>query len=258
MQRIMKREYSVLLSILLSLLTFNIKGATAFSNETLKYVVTYKWGLIHKDAGDATFTLRRSGDHYNLRLIGTTRSWADKIYKMRDTLQSTIRVKDLKPTNYVKKMHEGKRNDIDIIYFSHNGNSTTGKVSLHRTKNGVPEVKEKTLTATGPAYDFLSIFYYLRKLDYSQLNQYKSYTATTFSGSKKETVKIRSLGKKRIKLRDKTEHDAYHIKINFTQHGGKKSSDDIDAWISTDSRHIPLYLVGRLPVGEIRVYLTAS
>lgn len=59
-------------------------------------------------------------------------------------------------------------------------------------------------------------------------------------------------------MRDKTEREAYHIKFNFTQDGGKKSSDDIDAWISTDSRHIPLYLVGKLPIGEIRVYLTAS
>lgn len=254
----MKRIYSVLLYFMLSLMTFNAEGAATFANETLKYVVTYKWGLIHKDAGDATFTLRRAGDHYNLRLVGTTRKWADKIYRMRDTLHSSIRVTDLKPTSYIKKMHEGKRNDIDIISFSHNANSTTGKVTLHRTKQGQPVVKEKTLTASGPVYDFLSIFYYLRKLDYSQLNQFKSYTATTFSGSKKETVKIRSLGKEKIKLRDKTEREAYHIKINFTQHGGKKSSDDIDAWISTDSRHIPLYLVGRLPVGEIRVYLTAS
>lgn len=243
---------------LIGLTAIDVRGAATFSNETLKYVVTYKWGLIHKDAGDAVFTLRKSGDHYNLRLVGTTRSWADKIYKVRDTLQSTIRVADLKPVNYIKKMHEGKRNDIDKINFNHNGGVTTGNVVLHRTKKGVPTVSRKTLSASGPVYDFLSIFYYLRKLDYSQLNRYKSYTAITFSGSKKETVKIRSLGKDKIKMRDKTEREAYHIKINFTQNGGKKSSDDIDAWISTDSRHIPLYLVGKLPIGEIRVYLTAS
>lgn len=234
------------------------RGAATFNNETLRYVVTYKWGLIHKDAGDATLTLRRQGNHYNLRLVGSTRSWADKVYRVRDTLHSTLRVTDLKPVSYTKKMHEGKRHDIDKISFTHNGNTTIGKATRYRTKNGSPTVKETTLSATGPVYDFLSIFYYLRKLDYSQLNKYKSYTATTFSGSKKELVKIKSLGIEKIKMRDKTEREAYHIKFNFTQDGGKKSSDDIDAWISTDSRHIPLYLVGKLPIGEIRVYLTSS
>lgn len=227
----------------------------SFKDETLRYVVTYKWGLIHKDAGDATVTLRRNGDKYDLRLVGTSKPWADKIYRVRDTLFSSIRVSDLKPLHYKKKMHERNRHDIDIIKFTHSGNSTTGKATLHRTKKGVPSVKERTFTASGPVYDFLSMFYYLRKLDYSKLNKFKSYSFTVFSGSKKETVKIKSIGLEKIKLRDKSEREAYHVKFNFTQDGGKKSSDDIDAWISTDSSHVPLYLVGRLPVGEVRIYL---
>ncbi len=254
----MRKTIMILVVAVMAFFTPLAQGAATFNNETLKYVVTYKWGLIHKEAGDATLTLRRQGNHYNLRLVGSSRKWADKIYRVRDTLHSTLRVADLKPVSYTKKMHEGKRHDIDKISFTHNGNTTIGKTTRYRTKNGVPTVKEATLSATGPVYDFLSIFYYLRKLDYSQLNKYKSYTATTFSGSKKELVKIKSLGIEKIKMRDKTEREAYHIKFNFTQNGGKKSSDDIDAWISTDSRHIPLYLVGKLPIGEIRVYLTAS
>lgn len=100
----------------------------------------------------------------------------------------------------------------------------------------------------------LSVFYYLRKLDYSQLNKNKIYTATIFSGSKKETIRIHSLGIEKIKLKNNTTQEAYHIKFNFTSKGGKKSSDDIDTWISTDDRHIPLYLVGKLPIGEVRAY----
>ena len=118
-------------------------------------------------------------------------------------------------------------------------------------------VTERTLTASGPVYDMLSIFYYLRQLNYDQLNKNKLYVATIFSGKKREKIKIRSIGKEVITLKDKSKHDAYHIRFNFTQDGGKKSSDDMDVWISTDSRHIPLYLVGTLPVGEVRAYLTA-
>ena len=34
---------------------------------------------------------------------------------------------------------------------------------------------------------------------------------------------------------------------------GKKSSDDMSAWISTDSRRIPLRIEGKLPVGKIHI-----
>jgi len=115
-------------------------------------------------------------------------------------------------------------------------------------------VTKKQLTASGPVFDMLSIFYYLRSLNYEALHNNQVFKATVFSGSKAETITIRCLGKKSIKLKDKTTREAYHIRFNFTQEGGRKSSDDIDTWISADSRHIPLYLVGKLPVGEVRAY----
>lgn len=233
-------------------------GATAFNNESLRYVISYKWGMIHKDAGDATLSLRRQGNRYDVMLAAQTKPWADKVYRVRDTLLGSIRVSDLKPLSYTKITHEKNKYGRDEIIYTVSGNTTTGKAKKHRVKNGVTKVTENTMSATGPVYDMLSVFYYLRKLDYAQLNKNKIYTATVFSGSKKETVKIRSLGLERIKLKDKSEREAYHIKFNFTSDGGKKTSDDIDTWISTDSSHIPLYLVGKLPLGEVRAYFVGS
>ncbi len=231
---------------------------SAFSNESLPYVISYKWGLIHKDAGEATLRLERKGDNYNVSLVAKTKPWADKVYMVRDTLLGTIRIKDMKPLSYSKIAHEKGKYSRDDIHYSHNGESSTGHVKRLRIKKNVPVTSEKNLSASGPVYDMLSIFYYLRQLDYSQLNKNKIYTATVFSGEKKEKVRIRSLGIEKIKLKDKTEREAYHIRFNFTREGGKKSSDDIDTWISTTPEHIPLYLVGRLPVGEVRAYYTGK
>lgn len=235
-------------------IALNAKAATPFSNENLRYVISYKWGLIHKDAGDATLSLRRNGDRYNVMLAAKSKPWADRIYRVRDTLAGTIRVRDLKPVSYTKITHEKDRHAKDEITYTVSGNTTKGHAKRHRVKKGVNVTSEKTLTATGPVYDMLSVFYYLRKLDYAQLNKNKIYTATVFSGDKKETIRIHSLGLEKIKLKDKSTREAYHIKFNFTRDGGKKSSDDIDTWISTDESHIPLYLVGSLPIGEVRAY----
>lgn len=231
-------------------------AAEAFQDETLRYVISYKWGLIHKDAGEATLSLRRKGDNYNIMLTAKTKPWADHIYQVRDTLKGVLRVSDLKPLSYAKLTHERGEYKKDEIKYSISGNVTTGVARRHRSnKEGKMTVQERTFTAEGPVYDMLSIFYYLRRLDYAALDARKVYTATVFSGKQKETIKIRCLGKETIKLKDKTKREAYHIRFNFTRDGGKKSSDDMDTWISTDSRHIPLYLVGKLPVGEVRGYL---
>lgn len=241
--------------VLTSISFFEAKGATPFADESLRYVISYKWGLIHKDAGDAVLSLHREGNNYNVRLTAKTKPWADKFYQVRDTLKGIIRVSDLKPLSYTKITHEKDKYALDEIKYSFDANGTLGKI--RRVRNGANglETTENTLSATGPVYDMLSVFYYLRKLDYSQLNKNKIYTATIFSGSKKETIKIRSLGIEKVKLKDKTEREAWHIKFNFTSKGGRKSSDDIDTWISTDATHVPLYLVGKLPVGEVRATL---
>lgn len=238
--------------------TGNAFGATTFKNETLRYVISYKWGLIHKDAGEATLNLARKGDVYNVRLDARTKPWADHFYKVRDTLKASLTVRDLRPLSYAKITHEKGEYKLDEIFYSKSGDVTTGRAIRYRNSNGRMLPKEKTFSATGPVYDMLSVFYYLRSLDYSNLSNNKVYTATVFSGKQKETIKIRFLGIEKIKLKDKSERNAYHIKFNFTRDGGKKSSDDMDTWISTDSSHIPLYLVGKLPVGEIRAYFIGS
>lgn len=249
----MNLRISILTVIIFFAGLFSTASAYNFPNEKLKYVISYKWGLVHKDAGEATLSLNKSGNYYNIMLTAKTKPWADKIYQVRDTLKGKITT-SLKPVNYRKLTHEKGEYKRDEIDYTLSGNTTTGVARRIRFPKGKKEVTEKKFTATGPVFDMLSIFYYLRSLDYNQLSKNKVYTATLFSGKEKESIKIRSLGVEKIKLKDKTEREAYHIKFNFTRSGGKKSSDDIDTWISTDSRHIPLYLVGKLPVGEVRAY----
>lgn len=249
------RKSAIIFLLLTFLLVCGNAYAAQFQNETLHYVISYKWGLIHKDAGDATLRLTKNGDNYNVMLSAKTKPWADKIYQVRDTLKCVIKASNLKPVSYEKITHEKGEYKRDEIRYSISGNTTTGNAKRIRYDKGKKTVSENTFTATGPVYDMLSVFYYLRQLDYNQLGKNKIYTATIFSGKRKETIKIRALGVEKIKMKNGTEREAYHIRFNFTRDGGKKSSDDMDTWISTDSNHIPLYLVGKLPVGEIRAYL---
>lgn len=250
----MKSVKILIISLLLTVACVSA-GASGFADETLNYVISYKWGLIHKDAGTATLTLRNSGNRYLIKLTGKTKSWADSFYQVRDTLVGSVRKEGFRPEHYTKIAHEDGKYSRDDIAYSYSGDNVGGHSKRVKIdKKGKRTDREKKFTASGPVYDMLSVFYFLRTIDYSRLTSGNVVKATMFSGSKVESLTIRCVGKENIKLRDKSRREAYHIKFKFTSEGQKKSSDDIDAWISTDPRHIPLQVVGSLPLGQVKCY----
>lgn len=252
----MKKFFSHIIFPALLIMLFPAVGqAGSFQDETLRYVITYKWGLIHKDAGEATMTLKNKGNTYNIKLVGKTKSWADNFYEVRDTLISVIDKTRFRPLNYTKLAHEGGNYSKDVIDYHYAGGKVTGKVDKYREKKKERKSSNLELSATGPTFDMLSVFYYIRTLDPSTLESGKKITSTMFSGSHAEKVTIWKVKEDKVKMRDGTVRDAWHLKFNFTTKGGKKSSSDIDAWISKDDRRIPLQLRGSLPIGKVNAYL---
>ena len=224
-----------------------------FGNEKLNYEIVYHWGVIWKHAADATLSLRKTNDGYFSQLTGKTRSWADKVYPVRDTLKCTMDA-NYKPLHYEKLTHEKDYYARDVIKFSYNYSHTKAHCTRYR-KSGTTSID---LSAKAQAYDMVSVFYMLRNLDYTELSRNKNYTTVIFSGKEKEYLTISYKGIETIKMRDGSKRKAYHIDFRFTQEGGKKSSDNITAWMSTDDNRIPLLLVGKLSVGEVKCYYTGK
>lgn len=228
---------------------------TKFADETLKYVITYKWGLITKDSGDATLSLKNQGPNYYIKLTGKTKPWADGLFHVRDTLISVMDKAKFRPISYTKVAHEGGKYAKDVIEYSYSGSKVSGKATKYREKKGTTKTEQIELSATGDTFDMLSVFYWLRSIDPATLPIGQKVTATLFSGSHEETVKIWKVGQESIKMRDGSKRDAWHIRFTFTSKGGKKTSDNIDAWISKDDRRIPLEIKGKLPLGHVNAYL---
>lgn len=231
-------------------------GDVSFKDETLHYVITYKWGIVHKDAGEATLSLRNSGGNYCFTLAARTKPWADKFFMVRDTLIATVAKKGFSPLTYSKIAHEDGRYSREDLTYSSAGNHIGTRVKKVKVnKKGERSETTTRLSATGRSFDMLSVFYYLRTLDLSALEKGKPLTVNIFSGSKVEKLTIRHTGKETIKLRDGTRREANRLRFRFTRDGGRKSSEDIDAWISADPSRIPLRLTGTLPIGTINCYL---
>ena len=233
-----------------------LSAQAKFENETLHYVVRYKWGLVHKEAGDATVTLRNQGNKYKITLTAKTRPWADNIFRMRDTLISTVGVADFKAQSYSKIAHEDKTYTRDDITFTYHDKVVMGSVKRHKIrKNGKESRTSKLLSSSGRTFDFLSVFYYVRMLDYAKMKPGVAYKVSVFSGKMTETLAITCLKKGEIKLYNGKKANAWKLSFTFTSEGGKQSSDNIYAWVSPDAGHAIYKVVGSLPVGQIQVFL---
>ena len=248
----MKRLLTTVLLVVAMVLPQQVMGRD-YNNETLNYEIVYHWGMIWKHAADATLSIRKTGNGYKAQLTGKTRSWADKVYPVRDTLKCTLN-SELKPLVYEKLTHEKDYYARDVVKFSYNYSHTNAHCTRYR-KSGTTTID---LSAKSQAYDMLSVFYMLRNLNYDELARNKNYTTVIFSGKEKEYLTINYKGVESIKMRDGSKRQAHCITFRFTQKGGKKSSDNISVWMATDDSRIPLLLVGKLPVGEVKCYYTAK
>lgn len=224
--------------------------------ETVTYDVMYKWGLINKKAGSATIRTFPDASPKEFRALLTAASapWADKFFLVRDTLKGSIDKTTFFPSYYEKISHEGGAFDHDILNYTRSGNTVTAQANMWRKRKKETEIRridDMTHTAEGLTVDMLSAFYYMRQIPYADMQQGESVSLNVFSGKKKEILTIHYQGTEDVEL-DKKKYPAYHITFTFTTAGGKTSSDNMDAWISTAPDRIPLLLEGKLPVGKVR------
>lgn len=229
--------------------------AIDFDDESLNYRVTYKWGLIQKNAGRANLTLKRNGNDYQAVLTARSDPWADHIYSVRDTLRSHMTGSAMRPVLYDKATHEAGKYSHDVIRYSYEGTDVKAECTRYRLdKKGNQTSTSIDLEAKVPAVDMLSIYYYVRQLYYSGMKKDQHTYATIFSGKRKEKLTVIYEGTETVKV-DGTSYFCHRITFTFTAEG-RPSSDPMTAWISADNDRIPVRVTGQLPVGKIHVLFT--
>lgn len=248
--------------ILIQFLTAIAAGNWSVPQERITYDVMYKWGLINKKAGSATIVTDTSSDNsqFKAQLSAASAPWADKYFLVRDTLRGKIDKLTFLPSYYEKIAHEGGAYDRDILRYTRSGNKVTATAQMWRKRKKETEIRrldDMTHTADGLTMDMLSAFYYMRSIPYHTMKKGESVSLNVFSGKKKELLTIHYDGMEDVEL-DKKKYPCYHITFTFTTSGGKVSSDNMDAWISTAPAHIPLLLEGKLPVGKVRALYTGT
>lgn len=238
------------------IMSLPVTFAANFADETLNYKIMYKWGVVNKQAGRARLTLTNDGDQYRLLLTARSEPWADRFFKVRDTLRGVVVKEGFKPVIYDKIAHEGGDHKRDVVRYRTAGARTIGECTRKKwdDKGRIKRNEERTLEAYGTVVDMLSSFYYMRTLPFDKWSQGHVVSLNIYSGKCKELLTIKFLGTEDVET-DRGVAPAYHIRFQFSQNGGKKSSDDMDAWLSTGATRVPLKLEGKLKVGTVKCFL---
>ncbi len=246
----MKKFFSLIIFVLSASL---LASALNFQDESLDYKVMFKWGLINKKAGDVNISLKNQNGVYNCELTAKSAPWADGIYKVRDTLRCDIAIEGFLPLRYEKISHEDVDYKHDVVEYRRSGATTIGQCKRYAERKGkVRKDETRTLEAEGTTVDMLSAFYYLRHLDFKTWALDQTTSINIFSGKRKELLTFKYLGIEDVKC-EKITYQAYKIAFIFTSEGGKRTSDDMWAWVDVKTG-IPVKLEGKLPVGSVKCF----
>ena len=231
-----------------------------FPKESLPYDVIYQWGFIWKRAASASldidsFTAQDGTKYYKSLLTARTLAFADRIFKVRDTLVSIMRKEGLIPHYYAKISDEDHTYRKDVTKYSYNNGICTGDITLYRPKRNA--IENYLVRSSHCVYDMLSVFYYLRTIDFSSKNIGDRIEVDIFTGNHIEYLSVEYLGRTLLDLKGKA-FGSYKIKLHFSDDKGKRENDNITAWISDDHRKIPIQVEGKLAIGSLKAIYTSK
>jgi len=217
--------------------------------EREKLVYDIKYGVI--TAGEATLDLQRTTyqdkDVWQIQVTAKTNSFFDKMFKVRDFIESIAQYENFYSLRFTKKMEEGsyRQHRVHLNYL--NLNKSVYSSYQHKTgtfRNVDIEIPSNTL-------DIMSAFYYartqnLQPKDYLKVNitiDGKNYDAGV-EVIKRENIES-ILGKKTcLQIRPVLQGEAIF-----------KQTGSIDIWLTDDGRKIPVLLSSKVIFGSFKAIL---
>jgi len=212
------------------------------SGEKLTYSV--KFGPVV--GGNASLVIRKVRHNetivYHAVAEGKTVGIAEKLYSVKDVFESYFEMKTLLPHRAIRSVKEGRYRKHDEAIFDHNSRT------VYCTRI------DTTFQVPPGIYDMVSVLYYVRSLDLTNLNPGDVLNTITFFDEELLPFDIRYKGKEDIKTKFGYIRCLRFDPVVVT---GRmfESEDDMSIWFSDDKNHLPVKVRFDLRVGSLRIEL---
>ncbi len=204
-----------------------IKPVAAFkTGEILTYQIRY--GIIV--AGITTLLLEE--EVYNQKhvfhatAIGQTTGMANTLYGVRDIYESWFDKKTNLPYKQVRSIREGRYSNYNEVTYDRKRNTVNSQLS------GEHVVPEKIL-------DLTSTFYYLRRLDFSNMNEGEVIFVNMYFADEIFPFRLKYIGKDNVRTKF---GKISCFKISPVVEVGRmfKAKDDLTIWFTDDDNRLPV------------------
>ena len=204
-----------------------LKSATPFKNgEILTYQMRYGFIL----GGVTTLSLRE--EFYNEKpvfhalAVGQTVGIANTLYGVKDIYESWFDRQTSLPFKQIRNIREGHYRMYNEVSYDRENNTITSKLS------GIHKVPEKIL-------DLTSVFYYLRRVDFSKMNDGDVIFVNLYFADEIFPFRLRYSGKEVINTNF---GKITCLKISPVVEVGRmfKAKDDLTIWFTDDKNCLPV------------------
>jgi hypothetical protein len=232
-------------------------NTTYQGGEEISYEVYYNWGFIWLNAGFVKFrvadTVYKGIESYFFDSFGSSHKSYDWLFKVRDYYKSYIDKDSLKPLYFHRKNYEGGF-EVDNKYtFNWEENlvySSTWNSKKNRTLD--------TVNIPDCTYDLLSLIYYTRNLDFSDLEIGEKVPVVSIIDNEIFYLYIRYLGKEKIKHRDGKTYSCFKFSALLVEGTIFKGGEDMFVWVTDDKNRVPVLVEAKILIGSVKAYLKSA
>lgn len=220
----------------------SIRNSAFKADEEVRMKVFYSTLGMYVGAGEAVFTsaLERYNGKPVYHLVGTgsTYSFFDGFFKVRDRYESYVDTSDLLPYKFIRNIDEGGYKKYNNVTFNHDAKTAV-------TTNGVFKITECI-------QDVVSMVYYCRNINFDKYKVNDKIMFDMFLDDEVFNMYIRYMGKETIKTRY-GKFNAIKIKPLLLKGTIFEGGEKMTAWLSDDPNHVLLRAESPIAVGSIKV-----
>ena len=218
--------------------------------ERLTIVANYKWGIINTDVGEATMMLTketfRDTTYFYSRAYAKTYKFYDKFFTVRDVYEGRFLTKNLRPIYFHRDINEGGYLMKNTFVF--NQNDYTINASVQRKTN---PPKDTVLQGTSCTFDFISLFYNSRNLDFDNFTEGQIIPISFVVDGEIYNISYRYEGIENKKVSGLGTFRCVKIAAKPVAGEVFDGKNELHIWITDDKNRIPVLIETPIVVGRV-------
>lgn len=242
-----------------SLSQCNEINITTQDGEVAKYHAYYNWHFIWMNAGEVTFSTKKTTFNgkpaYRLSAIGNTYKSYDLFYKVRDTFNVWVDTTHLTPYKFKQRNYESSRVTKNDYTFNIKENKITGFTQSEEVPNG----KKFSIPWQNGSVDVLTMVYKARNIPFKKYKINDKIPISIIINAKSYDLYIRYLGVETIKNRDGRRFRCLKFSPLLVDGTLFKGGEDMTVWVTDDKNRVPIIVEAKVLIGSVKaIFVNAS